>query len=344
MKQMIPTFSFGSVTKEQILESEFVVISIGRKEVETLNFNRISEIFSILRELKTKAFRKLIITFDGYEDTSEEVYEILQIRKYMFRLFFNYPYMFYFISTFDLNLRILLACISDVVKKTDVSENTAQNLIDIICTDKNVVPVQFKYVIPSNVLTRMISSTLAYCNEIGETRENTIRLISELINPSLGPTSNIETFEFARYMKDDLYDIFSECSRELWNAWVGKVPVKIFVSEKQIHSFVADNKSLLFEIIEKTKIIKQVSIGQKYTNLFAFKGFICDECKEGAFLIIKKEVKRENNVSEFLPNINEYIKQNIFPFSSEYRDNMPIPIDKTLDRKFCMKCRTISFI
>lgn len=341
---MITSFSFDSVTKKQILENEYVVICIDKKEVELLDLSRVSKIFNLLKELRTKACRKLVITFDGYDDTLEEIYEIMQIREYVLKLFSKYPYMFYYIATFDLNMKILLACISDVEKKSDIKNNVAKNINEILFTGKDIVPVQFKYVTPLDVLIKMIFSTMKYCSEIGETEENTMCLINELINPALGPTSNIEIFEVVKSMKNDLYNIFSGLSKEMWNVWIKESPVKIFISEKQIHLFAANNQRLLSDEIEKTQIIRQISIGQKYTNLFVYKNLTCDKCGEKIFLIIKKEVKQEDTIPEFLPDITEYIKRNITPFNLEYRKNMPVPINKIVDKKFCMKCRAVSNI
>lgn len=343
---MDTTFSFGTVSKEQILKSQYIMVSISKEEVVSLNLNRVSYLFNIMKELKTNAYRKLIITFDGFDDTPEEVYEIQSIRKYMFRLFFNYPYMFYYISTFDLNMKILLACIGDVIKKVKIKDDYAQNIKDVIFRNKDILEAQFQYTLPSNVLTRMISATFAYCNEIGESNEKTIQLINELVNPNLGAMSNLDSFEYIKSLKDDLFKTFSELSKELWNTWVNKVTPKILVSESQIYFFVADNQKGLCDNIEKTKIIRQVVIGHKYTNLFVHKSDLplCDKCGEKIALIIKKDIKKEDKVHEFFPDISEYIKRELVPLTEEYRENMPIPLNRTYDRKFCMKCKTLSNI
>lgn len=339
-------FSFDTVTKEQLLENKFVAFSVAREEVETFNYERLAFVFSLLKEIKTKAFRKLLITFDGYEDTPEEIFEIDAIKKYMFRLFFNYPHMFYYISTFDLNMKILLACIGDVVKKAEISDNVVKNINDVVYTNKIIAPVKFKYSLPPNVLARIIPAVLSYCNEIGETEEITNQLIDELLNPSLGSNSNLDTYEFLREKKADLFDLFHEISKEMWNAWTKRTPIKIFVGESQIHSFVSNNQGVLLTNISKTKIIRQVAVGEKYTNLFVYKkdSPICEKCGENLALIVKKEIKSENRVHEFLPDISEYIKLELTPLCSEYKENMPIPLDRVFDKKFCIKCKTLSNI
>lgn len=339
-------FSFDSLSKQQILDSKYIALSIDRKEIETLNFDRLIVVFNTLKELKTKAYRKLILTFDGYEDDLEEVYEIVNIREYIFKLFTKYPYLFYYISTFDLNMKILLACLGDVFKKVEIGEDSAKNIEDILYTDKAIAPVQFKYTLPQNILEKIIPATLKYCVEVGETEQHTNQLIAEITNPSLGQQSNIDMFEFLREKKGSLIDIFSQVSKDLWNAWVKQFPAKILIGERQIHSFVVDNQNQLKENIDRTQIIKQVVINHKYTNLFVCKNdsLKCNECGNNIVLILKKEMEPVNEIQNFLPEISEYIKKELTPFSEEYRKNSPIPIDNNIDKRFCLKCRTISKI
>jgi len=62
-----------------------------------------------------------MITFMGYDNTPQEIYEIKSIRKFTEKLFRKYPYILYFICNFESNAGLLLACIADIKMQVDVN-------------------------------------------------------------------------------------------------------------------------------------------------------------------------------------------------------------------------------
>lgn len=79
-----------------------------------MSFSLIDGWLSHLIEQGKKSHKTVIIMIDGYEDTSEELFEIMQVRDWISALFQKYPYFLYFINT-SLDSHItLLSCIADI--------------------------------------------------------------------------------------------------------------------------------------------------------------------------------------------------------------------------------------
>ena len=90
---------FHSVSKERVV----------KKEIESTNL-----ILEHLRKNTIKSRKKLMITFDGYDNDKREVYEIDEIRKYVQKVFEQNNDLFYYITSLANNNSILLACLGDL--------------------------------------------------------------------------------------------------------------------------------------------------------------------------------------------------------------------------------------
>jgi hypothetical protein len=90
-----------------------LVIVITRQEVESLDITGPLNMLQPLLESPQTArnhFEKIDLAFHGYDDDSRELFEIPDVRNFVFKLDDAFPYWFYFLSKNDLGLQALILC------------------------------------------------------------------------------------------------------------------------------------------------------------------------------------------------------------------------------------------
>lgn len=125
-------------TEQEIINNEFIGISISKDEVIHKDFIRIDYLVRMLRKLETKARGKLMITFEGYEN-SGEAYMIPEIRKYINQLYEDNKELFYYIYTGEgSTLQFMILCllqvniINDLGNRKKVAIDAGENSRKII--------------------------------------------------------------------------------------------------------------------------------------------------------------------------------------------------------------------
>jgi len=115
-------FVFDLPRKNDILDPKSLcVLAISKDEILTRDFRRVDKFMKLLQECKISSRQKVMITFMGYDNTPQEIYEIKSIRKFAEKLFRKYPYILYFICNYESNAGLLLACIADIKMQVDVN-------------------------------------------------------------------------------------------------------------------------------------------------------------------------------------------------------------------------------
>ena len=132
---------FSNNINIKMLECEdinFIVYSVTKEEVVMKNTEGIDKCIETLRMNLDKSYNKLMITFDGYDYDSREIYEIEEIRNYVSKVFNKNNDIFYFITDFSQNNKILLACISDFkqIKERGSHIVNVQYKVDLELKDK----------------------------------------------------------------------------------------------------------------------------------------------------------------------------------------------------------------
>jgi hypothetical protein len=90
-----------------------LVIVITRQEVETLDVTGpLNMLLPLIASSQTARshFEKIDLAFHGYDDDSQELFEIPDVRNFVFKLDDAFPYWFYFLSKNDLGLQVLILC------------------------------------------------------------------------------------------------------------------------------------------------------------------------------------------------------------------------------------------
>jgi hypothetical protein len=108
------------LNKNQVIEGNLIHCAIHKSEVSNLDFDRINEAIEVFEECGKKARGKLVITFDGYENTQLEIFEIQDIRNYVEKMFKNHNNLFYFLSNEQNSNKSILACLVET-KKTQTN-------------------------------------------------------------------------------------------------------------------------------------------------------------------------------------------------------------------------------
>jgi len=178
-------YTFGLPKKSDILDPySLCVLAISKDEILTRDFRRLDKFVKLLHECKTKSCQKIMITFMGYDDTSQEIYEIKPIRLFVEKLFRKYPYILYFINNFESNAGLLLACIADIRMQVDVDRKPFMEYMGskekFINRPQQTVEISLSEIKCLNI----ISDIVEYGLSIGESEIDMKKLINTM--PLLG--------------------------------------------------------------------------------------------------------------------------------------------------------------
>jgi hypothetical protein len=90
------------------------VATLEKSDIESLNIKPILQTISSLESLGESAFKSLAIAISGYDDTSIELWETPEVRRWAHKLINKIPYLFYYIETDAQNTQqTLMLCMND---------------------------------------------------------------------------------------------------------------------------------------------------------------------------------------------------------------------------------------
>lgn len=100
----MPEFTNPSVKeiKAMIARGERVMMfyHISKEEVLNKDFRGIAKLINTLKTVGKGAKRSLMLTCNGYDDVTDELYEIKEVREFVQAMFDKYPYLLYYITDF----------------------------------------------------------------------------------------------------------------------------------------------------------------------------------------------------------------------------------------------------
>lgn len=99
---------------ENMSDLDLIFHSVSKKEVIKQDIETTNLILAHLRKNSSKSKKKLMITFDGYDNDKREVYEIEEIRKYVAKVFEQNHDLFYYLTSLINNDSIILACLGNL--------------------------------------------------------------------------------------------------------------------------------------------------------------------------------------------------------------------------------------
>lgn len=104
---------------------------VSREEVEQRNFEGIDLFIISLEMLRKKSFEKAAISFSGYEDVSEDIWEIDDIRYFVKRTVEKYPHIFYFLDNVFEAKDIIMYCYANIDLINKENDTKKENVDDV---------------------------------------------------------------------------------------------------------------------------------------------------------------------------------------------------------------------
>lgn len=335
-------FTFKEITSDQVKENNIIGVSIERKDVEKKDFKMIDMVIQAFEKSKKEGKAKMFLTFNGYEDVMDEIYEIKDIREYVSMLFKRCPHIFYFLSPFDNNNRIILSCLSDLTKVQigDISKSYDEYIfegkpINLIGMRPNV----------STVLDCKIRSGIReYGKRINENPKAINELIEYLLNFDIMHPIAIESFK-ARMPYNDPATMYSDFNVGYWKAYIKEVGIDRIVNEDEFYDLLHETKSyILITSKEENSLCTPICTSdEKRTNIYYIRDLgqreICKECGSNEALVLLNDhdfINTDNKI--FLPSKETYIAKKITPRDNNFILNLPVPVNPKTDKWYCIKC------
>lgn len=90
------------------------LINVSLESIKQNSYNYFNQCIDYLKSQGSDAYNSTIVMFDGYGDTPEEIYEIMEVRNWVDGLLLAHPYFIYFTSrSMDTHIN-LLSCVGDI--------------------------------------------------------------------------------------------------------------------------------------------------------------------------------------------------------------------------------------
>lgn len=92
---------------------DLLMVVISREEVESQNINEaLGTLNRLLESPETaRAYKENVdISFSGYDDDARELFEIPEVRNFVFQLDVKFPFWLFFLTKFGLGLQSLFFC------------------------------------------------------------------------------------------------------------------------------------------------------------------------------------------------------------------------------------------
>jgi len=93
---------------------EIIHLTIKRAVIEGKCTAGVEQYFHQLTKEGLSAFQSVVFHFEGYDDASDQIYEINEIRDWVHSLFLLFPHFMYFINHEMDSHILLLACLNDL--------------------------------------------------------------------------------------------------------------------------------------------------------------------------------------------------------------------------------------
>lgn len=180
---MIKTIIDNQITQDDIKKYDFIHHAITKDEVENMNFIRIKETLRTFEEAGKQGKNKLMITFSGYLDSSKEVYEINDVRKYVANLLNEFPHIFYFLTDADFTSTIFLLCLCDI--------KDGEKINGFFYVTNSEIELSIK--------GKIIEGIINYGAQIGENEEDLLEIIINIFK-----SKNITPYNLLKALERDL--------------------------------------------------------------------------------------------------------------------------------------------
>jgi hypothetical protein len=321
--------------------SGLVNYSVPRKDVEELDFSRLDRNIAVFKECRKHARGRLLLTFAGFNDESAEIYETMEIRRYVEEMFKKHPYIFYFLTDIDKNNQIVMACLADI--ETVTLGEKRKSLNEILSSDSPRDKIGIRFGLSNEVAEVIAVQAMKYGVSVGDKEIEVKRFLDRLFDLSPKKKQDEVFLEFGKIREQ-----FKEANKVLWTAFCNTYN-KFNVDLNKISQFADMNQSYILNAIHGGWLSTPILVERETTsNVFIVNdkahGAICKSCDFPVALVIKQDFETDLSIIEnlqFIPSVEFYIQNKIFYFDEFYQNQIPLPIDPSKDKWYCPRCKKL---
>ncbi|MBX9158556.1 hypothetical protein ACTFR8_23455 [Bacillus cereus group sp. MYBK15-3] len=97
------------------MPGDLYLFPVAKKEVKKLDILRLLSAIRHMETMQDNGFQKLMITFSGWDDNPNDIYEIPEIRAWVKMVVERMPHIFYFITDIEKMNSLVACCYFDVL-------------------------------------------------------------------------------------------------------------------------------------------------------------------------------------------------------------------------------------
>ncbi|MEC2463862.1 hypothetical protein P9X10_02945 [Bacillus cereus] len=156
----------------EVIFGDFILIHVQREEVEGAIYSRIMRHIRTLDKRENRGYASLVITFNGYDDIPDSVFEIMDIRKYVKGLFSRVPHLLFYMADMPEVRENMLLCISDFEKLGSSEHIPYEQLLELALEDYDKIPKeQIVVTLPSEKKRQLAETLRKYGNKVKKQNE-----------------------------------------------------------------------------------------------------------------------------------------------------------------------------
>lgn len=147
-----------------------IALDIPREATEAGDMKHLDIVIRQLELERNYAYKCLSITFNGYNDIPDEIYEIDTIRNWCVKAVNRYPHLFYFLTEeIGMGRDTFIPCISDVESAFIGERKSPMEWLEAGVRDIEDLPVmEVQSLLPPHLFKMLKRATIKYGNKVGD--------------------------------------------------------------------------------------------------------------------------------------------------------------------------------
>lgn len=143
---------------------------ITKEEILDQNFEGFDSLMNTATQVGRGLHDSIFIMCGGYDDVSDELYEIPEVRAYIKVLFDRYPHLLYYVSRKLDGDQWILACLSESKEMTERERLTANEVAKKYPNYKDIPEQLIQLTLPNDELVRILKAIISHGRKQKDTR------------------------------------------------------------------------------------------------------------------------------------------------------------------------------
>lgn len=165
---------------------EVSIFELSKSEIVNLRFDRLLKEIKSVEDGPTKGFSSIGLTIDGYNDVTEELYEIDKVRRFFSRLVKRVPHFLFYMNPFTHMPMQIIGSLSDFIK---VAHGEVEPPSAVLMRDGNLDNVgehTAEFRLPADIGYVMIDTIQDHAKKVGfDDKENELPVLLKMIEHSI---------------------------------------------------------------------------------------------------------------------------------------------------------------